>query len=60
MLPTEITNAIILASIALWIAWDIVAYRLGGTPATESAWWWRAPRWLVFLTGFLCGHWFWH
>jgi len=59
MNPQTITQWLIIGTVAVWIVWDVIAYQWGGTPATISAWWWKAERWQVFLAGVLCGHLFW-
>lgn len=57
-----ITVAVILGSITIWLVWDIVAVLVWGRSATESlvifAWTLRYPQ-IVFLFGYLMGHWTW-
>lgn len=56
------TSALIIATIIVWIVYDIYAYAKGGYDNTESAHIkvvTLAHPFLLFLAGFVCGHLFW-
>lgn len=57
----DITQIIILATVVLWIAWDIYVYRKQGDMPTESwtiwKWSYRIPA-IAFMAGILMGHFF--
>lgn len=61
MTTYEITELLIIATILIWIGWDIYAYKRGGVEATESRviyrWARRYPG-FVFAVGCLMGHFF--
>lgn len=53
------TQWLIIATVAIWIGWDLFVYYHIGNPATESAvivrWSWYHP-YIPFLVGVLVGH----
>jgi hypothetical protein len=55
------TQVLILATIVIWIIYDIIAFAYLGNPDTESAtiarWGYHAPG-IAFLCGLLMGHFF--
>lgn len=55
----QITRALILVTVLLWIFWDVWVFYTSGNPSTESAtlvrWSWYHP-WIPFMAGLLCGH----
>lgn len=57
----EVTELLILATIAVWVLWDVIALKRGGVEATESRiiyrWASRYPG-FVFAVGCLMGHFF--
>lgn len=57
-----ITVALVLATVALWLAWDVYVVLAYGREATESFVIFRWTRdWpqLIFVFGYLMGHWTW-
>ena len=58
----EITQAIIVLTVAGWAAWDVSVLLLAGPPATISCvvWdWTRQNSIIAFAAGLVCGHLFW-
>jgi len=53
------TRAIILGTIAFWIAWDVIAAKYAGeTESMIILSWAQQSIVLPHFLGFLCGHWF--
>ena len=58
----SITKWLIIVTVVVWIAWDVVAYLAGGVDSTISVvilLWSREAPIIPFLTGVVCGHLFW-
>lgn len=60
LVAMTVTKILIILTVAVWVVWDLVAVMVWGRSATES-WrisdWCRRFPWIVFLLGYLCGHW---
>ncbi len=59
----DLTSALIIGTIVVWILYDVYAYAKGGYDNTESAHIKVAViahPFLLFVAGFVCGHLFWY
>jgi hypothetical protein len=58
MTTRVITQALVVVTVIVWVAWDFWAFHRGGDPATESdviRGWARHPL-IPFVVGVLMGH----
>lgn len=57
---TDATTWIIIASALIWIGWDIYLYANDKETISDKMTKWGARMMgMVFLIGFIMGHWFW-